>query len=255
MATVKFDNVDIEFPIYDVHTRSIRRHLLNLRVGAAITTDAQDRVIVNALKNINFTLNDGDRVGLLGHNGSGKSTLLRAMANIYEPVRGKVKTVGRISTMFDLTIGMDPDASGLENIYLQGMIIGMTNAQIDAAMDDITDFTELGNFMLLPIRTYSSGMLMRLAFAIITSSMPEILLIDEVIGAGDRRFFSKAEERLKSMSSHASIVCVASHSERVIKSLCNKAILMKQGELVTFGEVEPVFEAYHKLIAAEPPKK
>jgi ABC-type polysaccharide/polyol phosphate transport system ATPase subunit len=248
VARIEIRNVDLEFPVYDVSGRSLRRKLLNLGIGAPIREEANNRIIIKALEDISCSIRDGDRVGLVGHNGAGKSTLLRAMAGIYEPVRGEIEVTGNIAPLFDLTFGMDADATGYENIFLQGMVIGLTEPQIRASVDDIAEFTELGDFLDLPIRTYSSGMLMRLAFGIVTSSVPEIILIDEVIGAGDRRFFERARRRLTAFSSSASILVIASHAKEVIESLCEKAILLDRGKLVMFGSVEDVFQTYKEMM-------
>jgi ABC-type polysaccharide/polyol phosphate transport system ATPase subunit len=190
VAAIFLKNVGVDIPIYDVKTASLKKALLGRTIGGRFA-ESGAHMTVNALKNLEFEAHDGDRIALVGDNGAGKSTLLRVVSHVYPPTSGSVHVVGKVSPMFDTTLGINMDATGLENIQIAGTIWGMTRAQIKNSIDDIVDFTELGDYLRIPIRTYSTGMLLRLAFAIATVRDPEILLIDEVIGVGDSGFFKK----------------------------------------------------------------
>ena len=200
--------------------------------------------VVQALDRVSFTLNHGDRVGLVGHNGAGKTTLLRVLAGIYEPNEGRVEIEGSIAPLFDITLGMDPESSGYENIMLRGLFLGLTDKEIHDRLDDISAFTELGDFLKLPIRTYSAGMRMRLAFAVATSIHPDILLLDEGIGAGDAGFLQKAKQRLDDFTSKAAIIVLASHSEDLLTRMCQTSVLMEHGRVLQVGETAEILEAY-----------
>jgi ABC-2 type transport system ATP-binding protein len=195
-------------------------------------------------------LRQGNRVALIGRNGSGKSSLLRVMAGIYHPTGGSVRISGKIATLFDLGLGMDPEATGYENIYFVGYARGMDKSEIDCVVDDICEMSGLGEYIWLPTRIYSSGMSARLAFSISTAIIPEILLIDEVFGAGDAAFVKTAEERMNSLLTASRIVVFASHSPELAKRFCNKGLLLDQGEIRFFGEIDEAESAYRALISA-----
>lgn len=243
MVAITLSNVGVDIPIYDVSRASLRKALIGRTVGGRFG-EAGSHVIVGALKNIDFEARDGDRIGLIGENGSGKSTLLRVISRVYPPTNGTVSIVGDISPMFDATLGMSMDATGLENIRIAGTIWGMTAAQIKGNIDDIAEFTELGDFLKVPVRTYSTGMLLRLAFAIATARQPEILLIDEIIGVGDKVFFDKAFKRLQQLVERSRILMVATHMDDIVRRLCNKVVWLSHGRLVDYGNVDQVLAAY-----------
>jgi ABC-type polysaccharide/polyol phosphate transport system ATPase subunit len=245
MAHIRLESVSLDFPIYNAD-RSFRTALLRRNVGGNIRQDSQkkSRNVVRALDDVSLTLVDGDRLGLIGHNGAGKSTLLNTIAGIYEPQWGIFETEGRISTLFNSSLGMDPDDTGHRNILSCGLYLGMSRADIERKMPEIDAFTELGDFLSLPVRTYSAGMLARLSFAIATAIDPEILLIDEGIGAGDASFQHKVSERINGLVARSRILVLASHSTDLIRSTCNKAILMQAGKIVTTGSIDEVIEAY-----------
>jgi ABC-2 type transport system ATP-binding protein len=199
---------------------------------------------VSALKNINFEAHDGDRIALVGDNGSGKSTLLRVISRVYPPTSGTVNILGNVSPMFDATLGMNMDATGFENIQIAGTIWGMTRSQVKNSVDDIADFTELGEYLKVPVRTYSNGMMLRLAFAIATVRDPEILLIDEIIGVGDMGFFEKAFTRLQKLVERSRILIVAAHDHNILRRLCDKAVWLSHGTLVQYGGIDGVLAAY-----------
>lgn len=246
MASIRLEHVSVSFPIYSSATRSIKNRLMNTATGGQIRSESgSDRIaVVQSLQDINLALESGDRVGLVGHNGAGKTTLLRVLAKIYEPNEGRVVIEGATVPLFDISLGMDPESTGYENIVLRGLYLGLSRSKIQARLDEIAEFTELGDFLDLPIRTYSAGMQMRLAFAVSTSVAPDILLLDEGIGAGDAAFLEKASERLKHFTEQVSIIVLSSHSEDLIKKMCNKAVLMEHGKLICFGETEDVLDEY-----------
>jgi ABC-2 type transport system ATP-binding protein len=243
MSRIELTDVVVDFPIYDGRSRSLRHRILGLgsgRIGAA----AGHNVVVHALRNISLSLADGDRLGLIGRNGAGKSTLLRVMAGIYEPIAGRIAITGRLGSLTNVTMGMDMDSSGYENIVVRGLMMGMTRRETLSHLPDIESFTELGDHLSLPLRTYSAGMLLRLGFAVSTSLEPEILIIDEMIAAGDRAFADKAAKRLDRLTSAAHILVVASHSPETLERLCNKLALLRDGRLVEVGPVKEILQRY-----------
>lgn len=249
MAAVSLEHVSVSFPIYASSSRSIKNRLIQTATGGQIrSSSVSNRItLIQALQDININLKSGDRIGLVGHNGAGKTTLLRVIAGIYEPNEGSVSVEGRAVPLFDIRLGMDPESTGYENILLRGLYLGLTRKQISAQIDEIAEFTELGDFLDLPIRTYSAGMQMRLAFAVSTSISPEILLLDEGIGAGDAAFIQKASYRLKSFTEKVSIIVLSSHSEHLISTMCNKALLMEHGRIVAAGETADVIQRYRLI--------
>ena len=242
-TAIRVADVSVDIPVYDVASTSLRKLILGRTVGGRFAQGGT-HVIINALKNISFEAHEGDRIGLIGNNGSGKTTLLRALADVYPPTSGSVDVDGRVSTMFDATLGMYEDSTGFENIRVSGILWGLTRSQIEASMDDIIEFTELGDYLNLPLRTYSTGMKLRLAFAIATLREPDILLLDEVIGVGDAGFYQKAYSRLQSLVRRTRILVVASHSNAIIQQLCNKAIWLRNGVLEAYGDVAEVLKDY-----------
>lgn len=250
MATIKLEHVSVSFPVYASASRSIKNRLMHSATGGQIHpgSGANRITVVDALQDINLDLSNGDRIGLVGHNGAGKTTLLRVLAKIYEPNEGSIAINGKTAPLFDIRLGMDPESTGYENILLRGLYLGLTRKQISAHIYDIADFTELGDFLDLPIRTYSAGMQMRLAFAISTAVPPDILLLDEGIGAGDASFLQKASERLKSFTQQVSIIVLSSHSELLIRQMCNKALLMEHGRVIGAGSTEDVLDQYRLIL-------
>jgi ABC-type polysaccharide/polyol phosphate transport system ATPase subunit len=233
MAHISIENLSVEFAIFGGSSRSLKNTIMSQATGGRIVPGARDVVTVRALDDLSLEIRDGDRVGILGHNGSGKTTLLRVLAGIYKPVRGSITIEGKVGTLLDANAGMDAEATGIENIYLRGHLLGMNRREIDEKVDDIADFTDLGDFLQLPMRTYSAGMAARLAFAISTALHNDILLIDEGIGAGDASFQEKAQKRIENLFSRTSIVLLASHSEGMIDRFCNRRIQMEHGRLLS----------------------
>ena len=230
--------ITVEFPIYENSHRSLKKTVLNLSTGGKIGHNAGHHSIVTALDNLSFSFEVGARVGLVGHNGSGKTTLLRVLSGVYAPVRGELKVQGKIASLLDVSLGLDPDATGFENIYLRGILDGLKPAKIRHKIDEIADFSELGDYLNLPVRTYSSGMMLRLAFAISTSVEADILIMDEWLSVGDAEFRAKAAQRLETLVGKASILVVASHDSQLIERICNRKINLEHGRIVS-DEVIP----------------
>jgi len=246
MASVSLTDVSVTFPIYDASNTSLKKRLLPTLTGGRIGAASAHVPVVQALEDITISIEHGDRVGLVGHNGAGKTTLLRVLAGIFEPAQGQVRISGRPVPLFDIGLGMDSEGTGYENIYLRGLFLGMPRKEISKRLDDIASFTQLGDFLHLPIRTYSTGMRMRLAFAISTSVEPDILLLDEGIGAGDAAFVEQANQRIQSFADSAGIIVLASHSEQLIRRICSTAVLMEHGRVIEFGSVDTVLERYRE---------
>jgi ABC-2 type transport system ATP-binding protein/lipopolysaccharide transport system ATP-binding protein len=249
MALIKLDGVSVSFPVYDSSSRSLKNAFLTGATGGNIESQAHHPSTVQALREISGTLRDGQRVGLVGHNGAGKSTLLRVLAGIYEPCSGSLEIEGHVAPLFDISLGMDGEATGYENIMLRGLFLGLSRNEIAAKTDEIAEFTELGDFLNLPVRIYSAGMRLRLAFAVSTAIEPEILLLDEGISAGDAAFFEKANKRLRHFTSRASIIVLASHSDQLVKSMCNLAVLLERGRMISVGEPLEILDQYRQRSA------
>jgi ABC-type polysaccharide/polyol phosphate transport system ATPase subunit len=244
MARILVDKVSVQFPIYNANTRSLKTRLMHLTTGGRIGRDAGNRVCVEALNDVTLSFEHGDRVALIGHNGAGKTTLLRVLAGLYEPSLGKVYCEGRVVPLFDIALGMNPEATGFENIMLRGRFLGLDAKEIRTRLNDIAAFTELGDYLAMPVRTYSSGMSVRLAFAVCTSIEPEIMLMDEWIGAGDAAFIEKATRRLQEFIGRAGILVVASHSTALLRTNCNKGVLMHAGRVEAFGPIDEILRTY-----------
>lgn len=243
MACVEVENVSLSYPIYGSNARSFKTTLLNFATGGKLNTDSSG-VYVEALKNVSFKLEKGDRLAILGHNGAGKSTLLKVLANIYEPTQGVVKVKGRINCLFDIMMGMDQELNGYENIKLRGLILGLSNTEIQQIIPRIVEFSELGDFMKLPIKSYSSGMKVRLGFGIITNVFSEILLIDEIVNVGDAQFIQKAKAQMKSLIHQSEFMVLSTHDINTVREFCNKAIWLEKGTVKRFGDIENVLEKY-----------
>lgn len=243
---LRLDNVNVSFPVYHGGSRSLKKAILSRSSAGRIARDANDRIMIDALREVSLSLVSGDRLALIGPNGAGKTTLLRVMAGIYEPLSGSVQIRGRISPMFDIGLGIDGDLSGYDNIRIRGLLLGLSSQEIEKLLPDIAEFTELGDYLDMPVRTYSSGMMLRLTFAVATCFEPEILLMDEWILAGDAQFMSKARERIGSFVKKASVLVLASHNLNVCRQWCNKAAWMDQGKLRVFGDINEVIEAQER---------
>lgn len=234
MAVIQANNLVVEFPIYGVNgSRSLKKSLINAATGGVLAKDASNRVSVRAIDDISFEFHEGDRVGLIGHNGCGKSTLLQVLAGIYEPTAGKLKVSGRVTSMLGITLGLDGEVTGLDNIFLRGRLMGLNKKQIDALVDGIAEFAGIGDYLHLPMRTYSSGMAMRLAFAIATSVEADVILMDEWLSVGDAEFVSKAKIRLMNFVYKARLVVIASHDHAMIADQCNIVVMLEHGKILS----------------------
>jgi ABC-type polysaccharide/polyol phosphate transport system ATPase subunit len=243
MPSIELNNVSVSFPVYSAGARSLKNAMISATTGGRIGNKA-NHLVVQALDQVSMSFEHGDRVALVGHNGAGKTTLLRVIAGIFEPPVGTVRVEGKVTPMFDTGLGIDPDFTGNENIILRGLYLGLTKSEIMARMNDIAAFTELGQFLELPVRTYSLGMQARLAFTMATCIEPEILLLDEGIGAGDEAFLDKANVRLDTFIAKTGILVLASHHIELIRRFCNKAVLMEHGRVQLAGGIDEVIEAY-----------
>jgi lipopolysaccharide transport system ATP-binding protein len=244
MAKVVFESANVSFPIFNANGRSLTSRLLEVATGGKLDADPSGRVIVKALENISFQLDDGERVGLLGHNGAGKSTLLRALSGVYIPASGTALVEGVVGSLIDLSMGINPEATGRENVYIRGALLGLSKSEVTASFESIVDFSELGDFIEMPVRTYSSGMHLRLAFAVSTVVRPEILLMDEWLSVGDESFKHKAEARLKEVLDSTKILVIATHSRELLESTCNRAIWLEHGKIRMDGPAKEVAEQY-----------
>ena len=236
MAHIVAREVVIEFPVYDTAQRSLKKQLIHATTGGRIARDSANRISVRALDGVSFEIRPGDRVGLMGHNGAGKTTLLRALAGIYEPVSGMLAVEGRVATLLELFLGLDADATGYENIVLRSLYMGLSRRQLQQRAQDIADFTELGEYLHMPVRAYSSGMRLRLAFAVSTSVDAEILLMDEWLSVGDSEFRPKARRRMEELVARTNILVVASHDHSLLQETCNRFLLLERGGV---REVQP----------------
>jgi lipopolysaccharide transport system ATP-binding protein len=244
MAYIEFNNVSVDFPIYNASGRSLKKRLMSVATGGQLGQDPQGRIVVRALEGLTLSFKDGDRVGLLGHNGAGKSTLLRLLSGVYEPSAGTAKVEGIVGSLLDISLGIDHEATGRENIFIRGGLLGMTRGKIASQLDDIIAFSELGDFIDMPVRTYSTGMHLRLAFAVSTVVRPEILLMDEWLSVGDESFKHKAEARMSEVVQSTNILVLASHSRELITHTCNRVVWLEHGKVRMDGEVEAVLAAY-----------
>jgi lipopolysaccharide transport system ATP-binding protein len=231
MPNISINNLSIQFPIYSSVTRSVRNSVLKAATGGRFTGASGAQLMVTAIDSINLDIRAGERVGLMGHNGSGKTTFLRSLAGGYPPTNGSVRIEGSISSFLDISLGMETEASGYENIYLRGLLMGMQREEIDAKLETIAELTGLGQYLDMPLRTYSSGMLARLAFAVSVNADADILLMDEWLSVGDADFATKSSAILSQKIENTSILVIASHSLDLIKKVCTRKIVFSQGKV------------------------
>jgi lipopolysaccharide transport system ATP-binding protein len=236
MSLARAHDLSIDFPIYGGKSRSLKSTVLRAATGGSIAEDAAHRIVVRALDKVSFDWSEGERIGLVGHNGSGKTTLLRAVAGIYEPSSGAIEVRGRIASMLSITLGMDAEATGYENIFLRGTILGLRRRDTMRIVDDVCEFSELGDYIHMPMRTYSSGMVMRLMFAISTSVEADIILMDEWLSVGDAQFAEKAQKRLSALISKAKLLVIASHNKDLIRNMCTRVMHLEHGKIVESPE-------------------
>lgn len=239
---IKLTDVSVDFPIYNSSSRSLKKKIISSATGGRIAADAGNKVVIQTLNNISLDIKKGDRIGLIGHNGAGKSTLLRVLSGVYVPSKGTIDSHGKIVSLLDISVGMDGESTGYENIMLRGILLGFTPKEISEKIDEIAEFSELGSYLDMPIRTYSSGMNLRLAFSIITAFPADIILMDEWLSVGDASFNRKASKKLEEVVENASILVIASHNEETIKRLCNKVIELEHGNIKVVRDFEELVD-------------
>jgi lipopolysaccharide transport system ATP-binding protein len=239
MPIIEARDLAIEFPLYHVAARSLKKRLLS-RSPIRLREDESHRIVVSALRDLSFHIAPGERVALIGGNGAGKTTLLRTLAGIYEPVAGRLEVRGSIGSLIDPNAGMDADATGRENIVLRGLFLGLNEAECERMADEAGRFSGLGEFLDVPVRTYSAGMSVRLSFAAATLMSPEILLMDEWFLAGDADFMVKATERLEQLVTGADILVLATHDMAIVRQWCTRAIRLKGGRIEADGPVDEI---------------
>ena len=245
MSSIELANVTVDIPVYNARGRSLKSMVFQRAIGGEMRARATgDVVVVRALENVTASFASGDRVGLIGHNGAGKTTLLRVLSGAYQPTAGSARVVGETGALTDIFAGMDMEATGYENIVYRSILLGHTYAEAKARIPEIEAFSELGPYLDLPVRTYSSGMMLRLAFAITTSVRPAILLMDEMISAGDAGFIEKARARVRELISNANIFVISSHVQSVIQEFCNRVLWLEHGKVVMDGKPDEVLAAY-----------
>jgi ABC-type polysaccharide/polyol phosphate transport system ATPase subunit len=244
MTRIVLDRISLAFPVLHTGQRSFKKALVATATGGAILRDSRSAPVVQALKHVSASFVPGDRIGLIGPNGAGKSTLLRVIAGIYEPSEGRIHVEGGVSALLDLGLGFNSDLTGRDNIRLRGMYMGLKPSTFARLVPEIADFTELGGYLDLPVRTYSSGMQMRLSIGTTTAVQPDILLMDEWVMAGDAHFVDKVRVRMEKFVENARILVFASHSEDMIRQWCNKALLLRSGHVVALGGVDEVISQY-----------
>jgi ABC-type polysaccharide/polyol phosphate transport system ATPase subunit len=240
MARIQLDDFSLTFRVRQNRRVSFKEYLVRQMFRESVNPVME----VRALQNVNLTIHDGERLGIIGRNGAGKSTMLKVLAGIYPPTSGCRLVEGRVSSLFDLSLGFEPEASGWENIAYRGYLQGETPKSIRSKIQSIADFTELGDFLNLPVRHYSSGMRVRLAFSIATAIDPEILLVDEVLSVGDMSFQQKALQRMRDMMSKARLIVMVSHDLGSIAKFCDRAVWLDEGRVCRIGPTKDVVEAY-----------
>jgi ABC-type polysaccharide/polyol phosphate transport system ATPase subunit len=250
LSFLRLRGVSVEFPIYQGSSRSLKNALLYTSSRGNLARDALARITVRALNDVSFDVANGDRLGLIGPNGAGKTTLLKILAGVFEPTQGSFVAAGQVSSLLDTSVGLQGDATGRENIILRGMFMGIRPRDMRQMADEIGEFTDLGHYLDMPVRTYSSGMMLRLGFAISTCIPPDILIMDEWLSAGDAHFLEKAQRRIEGFVKDSSILVLASHSMGLIEQWCNRAILLHEGQVKAVGSVKEVAAVYQRMVEA-----
>lgn len=250
MTSINLRNVTVEFPIYQAGARSLKKLLIAGSTRGNLARDAHDRIMVRALHDISLSIEDGDRIGLIGSNGAGKTTLLKVMAGIYKPTHGQVHIAGHTTALINSSVGLNPDATGRENIILRGLYMDIHPREMYERIEQVAEFTELGSYLDMPVRTYSAGMMVRLAFAVSTCIRPEILILDEWLTAGDAQFLRKAQRRMEEFVTGSSILVLASHSFEMITQWCRRAVFLKSGVIEAIGPADEVVAQCKEGLAA-----
>lgn len=245
MAKIELNDVSLTFTVRQQRRVGLKDYL----VRGLFRESINPKVAVHALSRVDLSIRDGDRLGIIGHNGAGKSTMLKLLAGVYPPTGGTREVEGRICSLFDISLGFEPDANGWDNIMYRAYLQGETPRTLKAKLDGIAKFSELGNFLNIPVRYYSAGMLVRLAFSVATAAEPEILLVDEVLGVGDMAFIQKARKRMQEMMAAARLMVVVSHDLKTLADLTNRMIWLEHGSVRMDGHPDDVIAAYTASIA------
>lgn len=244
MVRIKLTDASVEFPVFNAKSRSIKQRVFNAASGGAIDRSRDGQLMVKSLTAVSLEISDGERIGLVGHNGAGKTTLLRVVSGIYQPTSGSVIIQGNCISLINISLGIDPEATGRENIRLRAAMMGVPFDALREKMDSIIEFSGLGDFIDMPFRTYSTGMQLRLAFTVSTSIQPEILIMDEWLSTGDAEFAERADLRLKEILGKTRILVIASHSRGLLESTCDRLIWLEHGRVRMDGNVHDVASAY-----------
>jgi lipopolysaccharide transport system ATP-binding protein len=244
MASIRLDDVSVEYPVFSAAARSLKNRALNLATGGVIGRRDDGHVVVRGLERVDLRVEDGERLGLVGHNGAGKTTLLRVLTGIYRPTAGEARIHGACVPLINIGLGIDPDATGRENIRLRAALMGLSAIALRERFEEIAEFSGLGPFLDMPFRTYSSGMQLRLAFATSTAVEPEILVMDEWLSTGDEAFRERANQRLRSLVDATRILVLASHSRDLLQANCNRVLWLEHGRVRMDGPAAEVLEAY-----------
>jgi len=244
MASIRLSNVSVEFHVFNAVTRSLKNRLLSAATGGIIDRRWDGHVIVRGLQDVTLSLGEGERLGLVGHNGAGKTTLLRVLSGIYYPTQGTSEIDGECVSLINMSLGIDPEATGRENIKLRAAIMGIPAQELSERIDEIAEFSGLGDFLDMPFRTYSSGMQLRLAFSTSTAIRPEILVLDEWLSTGDESFKDKSNRRLQEIVNSTKILILASHSKDLLLANCSRIVWMEHGRVRMDGPAAEVALAY-----------
>jgi lipopolysaccharide transport system ATP-binding protein len=243
-TSIELRNVGVAFPVFNAWNHSFKNRVLSAVTGGAIDRKHDGSVVVRGLQGINLKIEAGDRVGLIGHNGAGKTTMLRVLSGIYAPTEGEARINGECVSLINISLGIDPEATGRENIKLRSAMIGFSPKETKERMEEIIDFSGLGDFIDMPFRTYSSGMQLRLAFSVSTSIRPQILVLDEWLSTGDEEFRHRAEKRMKDVVDSTDILILASHSRQLLEENCNRVVWLEHGNIKMDGGASDILRSY-----------
>lgn len=241
---ISLKNVNVDIPVFNSQGRSLKKAVMGFATGGKIGLTETGKTIIRSLENINLEISPHERVGLIGHNGAGKSTLLRVLGKVYTPSSGTAIIEGKIGSLIDISLGIDGEATGIENIFLRAALLGIPRKEVEVALPDIIEFTQLGSFIEMPVRTYSTGMHMRLAFAVSTMISPDILLMDEWLSVGDQNFQHQAEKRLNRLIERSNVLILASHSRELIERCCTRVLWLEHGRIIMDSTPEEVCRNY-----------
>lgn len=253
MASIDLSDVGVHFLMAQAKSQRLVSSIKSLDLGGVFQR-SHGKAGVTALEGVSFSLRDGDKLAVIGHNGAGKTTLLRVLATILPPTSGRVRIVGAVSALMSIHLGLDPLASGYENIKYRARFMGHNEDEIESRFREIADFTELGEYLNIPLKSYSSGMKLRLAFAIATAFQPDVLVLDEWLSAGDANFRNKAAERLDNLIQATGIVVVASHNDSLLERVCNRGVVLQHGRIVFDGGIEEAIDNGRRISRGDPIK-